>query len=310
MTHDYAFTFICNCHSRLFGAESWSDETFCLFTRKLSLVDRHFFFIRLFSRNDSCRPENVGRMGMPISVGLPPFALLSVAQPARDIYISSVKARFIAKTQVTSQAFIIMINNDHTKRVFQVEKFFFCLACEQNPIVSPSLALLRLPPPIPTRASRSLSNDRFCTTHYHLVGRCCSKAVLCNPITLACTRPEPFFQSPHVCLTQQVGGVTTERSPFASVPLGSFFPLPHTLSFFTPPPLQVLLVPLLYFQVVVLGAAAAQTQPVIIHAGPIPLCLHCGLDGCRDHPSIHLQPSVARINVSTPKNSRDITMNI
>ena len=147
MTHDYAFIFICSCHSRLFGAESWSHQTFCLLTRKLSLVDRHFFFIRLFSRNDSCRPENVGRLGVPISVELPPFALLSVAQPARDIYISSVKAQLIAKTQVTSRAFIIMIDNNHTKRVFSGRKIPSALPANKTQSFPPAMPCCAAPPP-------------------------------------------------------------------------------------------------------------------------------------------------------------------
>ena len=133
------------------------------------------------------------------------------------------------------KAFITMINNTHTKCGFSGRKnFLSALPANQTQSFPPSLALLRLPPPIPTRASGSLSNHGFCTTHYQLVGRCCSKAVPCNPIIVACPRPEPFSPSLHtsVLLSRPVEPPPT---PFAIGPFGIMFSFPDTLSFFTHP---------------------------------------------------------------------------
>ena len=133
------------------------------------------------------------------------------------------------------KAFITMINNTHTKCGFSGRKnFLSALPANQTQSFPPSLALLRLPPPIPTRASGSLSNHRFCTTHYHLVGRCCSKAVPCNPIIVACPRPEPF---PPVStrLSYSAGPWSHHRPPSQSVPLASCVTFKITLSFFTHP---------------------------------------------------------------------------
>ena len=150
----------------------------------------------------------------------------------------------MVKTQITSQAFIIIINNNHTKRVSSGRKISSALPANKTQSFSPALpCCASLPHPYP-RITQPWSNDPFCTTHYHRVGRCCSKAVLCNPIIVACTRPN-LCSALHTSVLLSRSVKSPQNQPFRVGVFGIILPYPRTLSFFTPPKLQVI-VPLLF----------------------------------------------------------------